>query len=683
MAHTKKICAVVFFGFFVLNFSTSLRAQNASEAIREDTMLMFVGESLEVLSIASRREESARQAPAVAQVITKEEIHEKGMTTLSETLEMMPGFYMAQKEWGTLPYLRGIPNSVLFLYDTVPLDSDTSKSIHQLDHELSLAPVKRVEIIRGPGSVLWGPDAFAGIVNVVPLTGKDFEGVETGFSYEEPGDQKACFINIGHDAGLWDGFLSVSARRGNEDDRLANLVQYWDGLEAPVSPENRFGAERPDHSKYFEMSGRFSYDDWLTLSARTSYNRKSYAMTNSDGDLTWLESRELPFSFFKLEAGKNIDQTSAVRFTGYYSYFDPEFEIIERTFDQNEDTVYGELIYDRSFLAGRGLFTGGWSFRKKNIEDALVWEDYLPELLGPENEDFLPRIREEDYDSELWSVFGQYTHKFDEMDVWFGLRQDFHHPYEDHLSFSTGASWSPSDKWMIKLLYGTAYRTPFARQLIEEEEPELEKIKSLSCQIAWEPTKKINLSIVGFSSRIEDHIMEDPYAGLSQRNHQDIQGVEIEGRWNPYQQFELSSNLTLLNNDGPDEIYHFCDYTFIRPDGTVAKHFIDLEYPFDTGPDTIFNLMGTWRPSDRFTAFIRANYFSSRRLIFPRGEGSLKVSGVWRMDLNANLKNLFNSGLDFNVAIRNLADHNFETPGTYHLIEGEPFSVEVLLRKSW
>ncbi|MCK4470089.1 MAG: Plug domain-containing protein, partial [Desulfobacterales bacterium] len=90
----------------------------------DDTMLMFVGEDLEVLSIASRRQESAWQAPAVAQVVTREELEERGIRTLSQALEMIPGFYMARKEWGTQPYLRGIPDSVLFLYDAVPLGSD-------------------------------------------------------------------------------------------------------------------------------------------------------------------------------------------------------------------------------------------------------------------------------------------------------------------------------------------------------------------------------------------------------------------------------------------------------------------------------------------------------------------------------------------------------------------------------
>ena len=163
---------------------------------------MFVGEDLDVLSIASRRQESAWQAPAVAHVITREEMKERGIRTMSHALEMEPGFYMAKKEWGTQPYLRGIPDSVLFLYDTVPTGSDTSKSLHPLDHELSLAPIKRIEILRGPGSVLWGPDAFAGIVNLVPMTGKDLEGAETGILYGSPGNQTGFLCECGTRCGI-------------------------------------------------------------------------------------------------------------------------------------------------------------------------------------------------------------------------------------------------------------------------------------------------------------------------------------------------------------------------------------------------------------------------------------------------------------------------------------------------
>ncbi len=673
----------LFSAFHCWNPAFGLARESGSLLEQEETMLMFVGESLDVLSIASRREESAWQAPAVAGVISRKQIQERGIATLGEALQTAPGFYMAQKEWGTQPYLRGIPNSILFLYDTVPLGSDTSKSLHQLDYEMSLAPVKRIEIVRGPGSVLWGPDAFAGIVNIVPMTGKDLQGAETGVSWEEPYGQKSFFMNLGHDEGRWDAFMSFGGREGNEDGTLANIVKFWNDLETPFPPEERSGAERPDESRYFDVSGRFSYEDWLTLSGRFSENKKAYALTDDNGELTWIEERKLPFAHFKVEAKKDIDRSSALRFTGYYSSFDPEFRIIDRKVKQEETTYYGELIYDESFLAGKGLLTGGVSLRKKRIGNAQVWEDYLPDLLGPENYDFLPRLSQEDYDTTLWSAFGQYHQKISNFDLWMGLRYDNHDPYEDHLSYNVGAAWSPSSDWIFKLLYGSAYRTPYARQLLEEENPDLEKIRSVSMQIAWKPSDKASVSVVGFYSRIDNHIMEDPYAGLSLPNSQDIKGVEAEIRLSPLKSLEFSSNFTFIDNYGPDEKYYYNDFTFIRPDGTVVEHFTTLRYPYDTGADRLFNAMCMWKPHERITAILETNYFSSTHLAFPRGEDIMKFPGVWLANASATIKNPFDLGFDLNLVVRNLADRQYEIPGTYYTIEGRPISFEVLLRKKW
>ncbi len=647
----------------------------------DDTMLMFVGEDLDVLSIASRRQESAWQAPAVAHVITREELEERGVRTLSQSLEMIPGFYMARKEWGTQPYLRGIPDSVLFLYDTVPLGSDISKSLHPLDHELSLASVKRIEIIRGPGSVLWGPDAFAGIVNVVPMTGKDLDGVETGILYGSPGDQEAFYVNMGHDTGLWDVFLSVSGREGEEDNTVSNLVRFWGDGDIPVASEDRFGEEKPGRSHYLEASGRFSFRDWFTVSGLLSDYKRSYVMTEED--LTWLESRSVPFGFIKLEARKDLDRSSALRFTGSYSWLNPEYEIIDLTLKQKERTSYGEIIYDRSFLTDRGLFTAGLSYRKKRINNAPIWESYLPDYLGPENEYFLPIIAEEDYNTRLWSVFAQYNHKFGDADFWLGLRNDRHDEYKDHLSYNAGLSWSPSPTWILKLLYGTAYRTPFARQLLEEAEPDLEQIRSINAQIAWRPSKGASVTVSGFISRIKNHIKEDPYAGLSRPNNQDIKGLELGGKLSPTNTLDLSANLTLIDNSGPDETYHYNDYTLIMPDGTVEKHYIDLRYPYDTGPNSLFNLTGTWRPAERVTTFTRLSYFSSRKLIYPRGGQFPSTPGVWLLDLSATIRDVVYPGLDLGITIKNLFDKDYSTPGTYSNIDGEPLTLVLMLKKKW
>ena len=649
----------------------------------EETMLMFVGEDLDVLSIASKRQESAWQAPAVAQVVTRGEIEERGIKTLSQALEMLPGFYMAQKEWGTQAYLRGIPDSVLFLYNTVPVGSDTTKSWYPMGHELSMAPIKRIEIIRGPGSVLWGADAFAGIVNMVPMTGKDLDGLDSGILYGGPGDQEAFYVNMGHDAGSWDVFLSMNGRKGEEDDTRCNLVQFWGDGETPIMPQDRFGQDRPGRSRYFEVSGNLSFSDCFMLTGLFSKYKRPYAISETEGDLTWRESRSVPFGLIKLEGKKKFNRSSVLRFMGSCNWMNPEYVIIDRTLEQRERTLFGEITYDHSFLAGSGLLTSGFSFRKKYIKDAPIYEGYLPEYLVSNNPYFVPMITEKGYHKNLWSLFGQYTHKIGDVDLWFGLRNDEHDEYRDNVSYNTGVAWSPRSTWMFKVLYGTAYRTPFAGQLLKENNPELEEIKTLNIQVACKPSKYAEISLCGFISRIENHIMIDPYAGLSLPNHQDIKGVEIEGRFSPSKNLDFTANITLIDNNGPDETYHYNDYSFIRPDGTVEQHFTDLEYSYDSGPSTLFNLTGTWRSHEKVSSFLRLGYFSSRRLIYPRGETFHSCPGVWLLDMNTTIRDIVFPGLELEFSLRNLADNHYKTPGTYSSIDGKPFSMEVVLRKRW
>jgi len=670
---------IAFFGSGV-----SLMAESGGVAPAEnDTVLMFVGEDIEVLSIASRREEGAWQAPAVARVITRKDLWEQGVRTLSQALEMTPGFYMAQKEWGSEAYLRGIPNSALLLYDTVvPMGSDATKSLQPLGYELSLAPVKRIEIVRGPGSVLWGPDAFAGIVNVVPMTGKDLDGVETGVLYGGPGDHGALYANMGHDGGEWDGFLSLSGRTIEEDDTTCNIVRFWGDGEEAYPYEDRFGEEQPGRSRYLEASGNFSFKDWFTISGLVSDYKKPYAISgpeesSGEQDLTWPEGRSGPFGFVKLEAKRSLGTSSGVRFAGYYNWMNVEYEIIDRSFDQEEKSFYGELLYDHSFFAGKGVFTGGVAYRKTDVRNAPVWESYFPDYVAQEKTTFLPIYTLEDYDDRLWSLFGQYTHRLGDFDFSVGLRNDDHDEYKDALSYNAGVVWTPFAEWMFKALYGTAYRTPFAGQLLEDEKPELEEIETLNLQVGWEPSEMGGLSLCGFVSKIENHSMEDPYAGLSRPNHQKIYGVEIDGHISPLKDLDFSANVTLLNNSGPDETYRYIKYWDPDP------HYEELSFPYDTGPKRLFNLTGTWRPIERVTLFARLGYHSSTQLIYPRANTFHYIPSAWLLDMAATVHNIIFPGLDLQISIRNLTNNHYETAGTYSAISGKPFAAEVMLRKRW
>jgi outer membrane receptor protein involved in Fe transport len=655
---------------------------NTYDPDSDDTMLMFVGMDLDVLTIASRRQESASQAPAIAEVITRDQMQESGYSSLAEMLGMTPGFYMAPKEWGSQPYMRGLQNSVLFLYDTVPMHSNIDKTVHPIDHELSPASVKRLEIIRGPGSVLWGPDAYTGIVNIVPMSGKDVNGVETGALYNSHGDQAGGWLNAGKTRGPWDMFFSASGRYGREDERRFDFVEFWNSNGRPVSPEDRFGRGRPENSRYMEMTGRLGYGDVFSLSGRFSDFKKPYTVEARDAG-TWSESRSTPFSFVKAEGKKDLDVDSAVRFMGYYSSVRSTYEVIDNSYSPNEYTWYAEMIYDRRFLAGRSLFTGGVSYRDRRVNDAPVWDSYLPRYLGADNISFLPSVRQIDYDNTLRSAFAQYSHKFGKIDIFIGGRLDDHEAYADNFSFNTGIVWPFNPRWQIKLLYGTAYRTPFARQLMEEKTPDLEEIDTFNAQLTWKPSASATLKAAAFVSKISDHIMQDPYAGLSEPNDQTLRGLEISGEFNLKENLNLAANATFIDNNGPDETYQYLAYSYIRPDGSIEDVFEDISYPFETGPKMFANLVVRWRPMKNLGIFTRLSYARAHDLVFPRGEIAAKGEDFWNLDINALFEDVLQTKTDLNLSFRNVFDRQSRSPGTYEMISTQPFTVEVMLKKKW
>ena len=237
----------------------------------DGTSLMFLGEDTDVLTLATRREESAAKAPAVAQVLTRQDFWDRGDTTLANVLAYQPGFFMAPKEYGSRPYLRGIPESTLFLFNAVPLRSEASKGFHQIDQDLSLAGIKRIEIVRGAASVLWGLDAFSGVVNVVPLTGTDFQGLETGVLTTTDEDAQQAYINVGGNGPRWSGFGSLTLGTGGGKGDRATVVRFWDGPNGgPVPVTDRYGSDHPDSPNTLDVSGNMTLGKAFSVSGRTA-----------------------------------------------------------------------------------------------------------------------------------------------------------------------------------------------------------------------------------------------------------------------------------------------------------------------------------------------------------------------------------------------------------------------------
>lgn len=644
-----------------------------------DTSLLFVGEDLSVLTIASRRAEPIEQAPAVAQVITEEDLERNGVRTLGEALSMLPGFYMSSGEWGTQPYLRGVSNSILFLYDSVPLTSDNTKTVNPLDEELSLYPIERIEVIRGPGSVLWGPDAFSGIVNIVPKQGRDVDGVELNLLGGTPDHEADFNINWGRNAGLWEAFLSISATRLKPRQDKYNIVKIKGDESGPVPLSERMGYSEVDDSEYLEAILNFSWQDWLHISGRWSDTERSYVLLGEPGtDFSWAGKRESPFRFVRLEMERSMDR-SDLRLNAYYNELDYEEEEIDLSWNTKSHVSYGEILYDRELWDTKGLLTVGASYRYNRITDAVVIKDYLPDYV--DNIYFTPHIEEEDFNTSLWSIFGQVRHHWNHLDAWLGLRLDDHSKYHQTISHNMGISWFPRPSWYLKLLYGTAYRTPYNQELIGLEDLDPEKIQNLSMNFTWHPSPSFSFSATAFWNEIRHHVGEEPYGGFSKPGSEDIYGTELDVSWQLSRSLRFWANATLMSQDGDDEAYKLY-VTPLSTDGTREPIVIaSWETPFDTGPENLFNVGLLWDPLDRLDFSVRLQYADSRTYYCKKGDWHDSTSPTWIFDTTVTARDVLLQNLDIQLALKNVFNRHYKVPGTYSLIEAAPF--EAYLGLKW
>ena len=128
---------------------------------------------IETVSIATGRSQSLQAAPAVASVITAEQIRDTGARDLSDILRRVPGFYLGRTAnlFEPVVAVRGFSSSfnqtVLFLLDGVPQTELVFGDRRTTLGKIPLDLIDRVEVMRGPGSALYGADAYSAVVNII------------------------------------------------------------------------------------------------------------------------------------------------------------------------------------------------------------------------------------------------------------------------------------------------------------------------------------------------------------------------------------------------------------------------------------------------------------------------------------------------------------------------------------
>ncbi|MDP2902492.1 MAG: TonB-dependent receptor [Methylovulum sp.] len=137
------------------------------------------------VTIATGTPKPVFQSAAVTSVITSEQIKAMGATELHEVLETVPGVHASLQELtGDYHYsVRGIKNAtnsqVLFLLNGTRVTTAFRGTL-MIGLELPIDAIAQIEVIRGPGSAMYGADAFAGVVNIITKKAEDINGTVIG-----------------------------------------------------------------------------------------------------------------------------------------------------------------------------------------------------------------------------------------------------------------------------------------------------------------------------------------------------------------------------------------------------------------------------------------------------------------------------------------------------------------------
>jgi outer membrane receptor protein involved in Fe transport len=178
----------------------------------------------EEVSAASRTTESVEDAPASVSIISQQELRAMGYPTLWETVRGIRGLYLSDdRSYQTIGF-RGFSrpgdygNRVLVLLDGQPMnDNYIWSSYVGTDGRVDIEDIERIEVVRGPGSVLYGSSAFFGVINLVSRSRNQPTHAEAQVSTFEYGLGRARatgVVRLSPDAGFW---ATVSGLQGGDN----------------------------------------------------------------------------------------------------------------------------------------------------------------------------------------------------------------------------------------------------------------------------------------------------------------------------------------------------------------------------------------------------------------------------------------------------------------------------------
>ncbi|MEN6575157.1 MAG: TonB-dependent receptor [Phycisphaerales bacterium] len=587
-----------------------LSSTEPSQAVQDESFFDMSIEELMDVRIdtvygASKRAQRLDEAPASATVVTAEEIRRYGYRTLADILQSAPGFYMNYDRMAHYVGTRGFrrpgdfDTRILVLIDGHKMnDSVSGAPPSGTEFPLDVELIDKVEIIRGPGSSLYGSNAVLAIVNVITKRGSAVDSLELS-GQTGSFDSRKGRITYGKLLGK-DVDLLLSASTYSSD----GPTLYYPEFDAP---ETNDGWVDNDDSENTNLAAVVSWGDF------------SFDLIHADRDkgipvivasTAFGDSRTRALSEGTL-AGLTWTRDLSERYTAMarlvYCQGDTDIRHALNLAPDGADPV---VVLNRNSWISRWweaefgvtgnpveghTVTVGTEFRYDARQDQKQW-------FG--NDVYLDSSE----DSRSWGVYLQDEVKLLEKLTFIGsVRHDEYETCGGATSPRLGLIYDVWDQTTLKLLYGEAFRAPSAYELYYENaaggqkaahELDPGRIQTYEAIVEHRFSQHLQATACGFHYILKDLVdtVVDPADGLlvfQNRAEVQAEGVELalHGRWEQGLQSRVSYSYVEARDETADETLvnspkHLVKLNLIKP-VVPERLFAGLEVLYNSKVKTV------------------------------------------------------------------------------------------------
>jgi len=512
----------------------------------EDLFNMPIEKLMEVeVYSASKYKQNIHQAPASVTIITADDIRLYGYRTLADILQSVRGFYVTYNRNYSYLGARGVGpatdyyNRVLILIDGHRISENISGSTSLgNDFLLDVDLIKRVEIIRGPASSLYGADAMFGVVNVITKNGEDYKGTEVAGKIATYQTQKER-LTYGN---IFDNGLDILVSASSYDSKGHKL--YYSQFD---DPSTNNGNVDNDGERARDIFAKITFGDWSLTTANVVRKKKVPTA---------------PFSqLFNHDRSQTLDKITLAGLT-YHHEFSDKFSVTGKVTYHQYD-YDGRYVYDYAdpgdppdIWVNKDMWRGQW-WQSELMFTAQPFEKHKITWGGEFR--YNAKAYTKNWDSEVysednrntrnWGVYAQDEYSiFDNLTLNAGVRYDEYQTVGSTINPRIGLIYNYSDKTTVKLLYGQAFRAPTAYDDYEIEYEQKnntevptdlkpETIKTYELVLEHALSKDTTITATGFYYNLKNLISKrtNEDGENIQENREGVSGkgaeLEIEKKW--------------------------------------------------------------------------------------------------------------------------------------------------------